>query len=204
LAATFGSYGIGASEAVVFNRDEGLTGRPHPERFCAKQRPSQASPSHPRRARSKPPAFALVSRKPRISRDDTPYAGRSRRLKAVFLYHLPRNQPSGKTAPNGDGGFWCKCSATPRTRSLPEVLNPSSIAHLHPPSYVQARIAGSPKPPQTEFQHHSPETRERGLRWGSFAICRSCLWALSFEGHDATRSRIPKHCRAYPATFPRS
>ena len=75
-----------------------------------------------------------------------------------------------------------------------------------PPDPVTSRPAllGHQKKPPVEFQHHPPETRERGLRWGSFAICHTCLWALSFEGDNATRSRLPKHCRAYPATFPRS
>ena len=68
-------------------------GKPHPERFCVKQRPSPATPSH---RGAEPPTFTLVSHKPRISRDDTPYVGRSRRLKAVFLHHLPRNQPPQK------------------------------------------------------------------------------------------------------------
>ena len=30
---------------------------------------------------------------PRIGRDDTPYVGRSRRLRAVFLVHLPKSPP---------------------------------------------------------------------------------------------------------------
>jgi len=153
LAATSGSYGIGASEAVVFNRVEGLTGRPHPERFCAKQRPSQATPSHPRRARSKPPAFALVSRNPRISRDDTPYVGRSRRLKAVFLHHLPRNQPSRKQHPT----VRRKRCKRPPTQSTTQ--RSRRLGHLALPRYVQARIAGSPKFLQTEFsQRTHPST----------------------------------------------